>query len=158
MSGEAGAQQAAREVVSATIPSDSPGSSLPLGAKRNKVIDAKEGKPAHAVAAVAQSMTGVEAAFEDATARKASSAEMTLEAKLLEMVPNGSDTAQRVRDLLARAQQVHQVNGSGSAPAAPEDRGAGAAASAGESSGRRVVRGSGAGFTTEEGGMEGEHS
>lgn len=119
---------------------------------RKKLTDVKEGKPSHAVAAVAQSMAGVEAALEDATARKATS--LDFGAKLLEILPNGLDTAQRVRDLLARTQQVNMEHASGSALAVPGDSGPGAAASAGRSVGQEVARKSDVGPTTEKG--EGE--
>lgn len=154
--GDASAQQTAPEGVAATIPADSPGFSRPLGAKRKKLRDATEGKPAHAVAAVAQSMAGVKAALEDSTARKATLAAMSLEAKLLEMLPNGPDKNQRVRELLARTQQVNQAHESGSARPVSGDRGAVAVASAGERSRGEVAARAEVERTTEGGDGEGE--
>lgn len=154
--GDASAQQTAPEGVAATIPADSPGFSRPLGAKRKKLRDATEGKPAHAVAAVAQSMAGVKAALEDSTARKATLAAMSLEAKLLEMLPNGPDKIQRVRELLARTQQVNQAHESGSARPVSGDRGAVAVASAGERSRGEVAARAEVERTTEGGDGEGE--
>lgn len=66
-----------------------------------------------AVVAVAKSMAEVKDALEVSTARKASLAGMALQAKLVEMLQDGLEKQERVRDLLYRTQQINQAQASG---------------------------------------------
>lgn len=66
-----------------------------------------------AVVAVAKSMAEVKDALEASTARKASLAGMALQAKLVEMLQDGLEKQERVRDLLYRTQQINQAQASG---------------------------------------------
>jgi len=89
-------------VVAAAVPAARPSLSRPSGAKGQKLQHSEEHKSSNAVAAVAVSLAGLEKTMSRTSERKADLALVAVQAKLLEMLPEGAEKQRRVLEMLQR--------------------------------------------------------
>lgn len=83
-------------------------SKRPLGVKRQRTWEGRDGQSAAAVGSLAQSMSAVGTALSASTDRKAALAGLAIETNLVRMLPDGAEKERLVHKLLERARQVNE--------------------------------------------------
>ena len=94
------------DVISAALPAEKSSKSRPMGIKRQKLLDSVSEQAHRALDGVSRSVSGVRDALAAGNEKKTSVAAKAVKAKVLEMLADGPEKQQYVRELLERTKAL----------------------------------------------------